>query len=60
MHMLRLSELLIVKNNEQHKIIQIININDVPNPDLRVASCWAHVEGNKINQILEQPATAFE
>ena len=45
MHMLRLSEPLMVKNNEQHKIKEIININDVPSPDLRVASCWAHVEG---------------
>ena len=51
MHMLRLSELLIVKNNEKHKIKEIININDVPSPDLRVASCWAHVEGIGINQI---------
>ena len=45
MHMLRLSEPLIVKNNEQHKIKEIISINDVSSPDLRVASCWAHVEG---------------
>ena len=45
MHMLRLNEPLIVKNNEQHKIKEIININDVPSPDIRVASCWAHVEG---------------
>ena len=44
MHMLRLSELLIVKHNEQHKNKEIININDVPSPDHRVASCWAHVE----------------
>ena len=44
MHMLRLSEPLIVKHNEQHKINEIININDVPSSDLRVASCWAHVE----------------
>ena len=45
MHVLRLSELLIVKNNEQHKINEIININDVPSPYLRVASCLTHVEG---------------
>ena len=51
MHVLRLSELLIVKNNEQHKINEIININDVPSPYLRVASCSAHVEGIGINQI---------
>ena len=44
MHMLRLSELLIVKHNEQHKNKEIININDVPSPDHRLASCWAHVE----------------
>ena len=51
MHMLRLSELVIVKNNEQHKNKEIININDVPSPHLRVASCLAHVEGIGINQI---------
>ena len=51
MHILRLSEILIVKNNEQHKINEIININDVPSPDLRVASCSARVEGIGINQI---------
>ena len=45
MHILRLSEPLIVKNNEQHKIKEIININDVSSPDLRVASCSAHVKG---------------
>ena len=51
MHMLRLSELLIVKINEQQKIKEIININDVPSPHLRVASCSAHVKGIGINQI---------
>ena len=51
MHMLRLSKLVIVKNNEQHKNKEIININDVPSPHLRVASCSAHVEGIGINQI---------
>ena len=51
MHILRLSEPLIVKNNEQHKINEIININDVPSPDLRVASCSTHVEAIGINQI---------
>ena len=45
MHILRLNEPLIMKNNEQHKIKEIININDVPSPDLRVASCLAHVKG---------------
>ena len=45
MYILRLSEPLIVKYNEQHKIKEIININDVSSPDLRVASCSAHVEG---------------
>ena len=45
MHILRFSEPLIMKNNEQHKIKEIININDVPSPDLRVASCSAHVKG---------------
>ena len=49
MHMLRLSEPLIVKNNEQHINKEIININDVPSPHLRVASCLAHVEGIGIN-----------
>ena len=48
MHILRLSEPLIVKYNEQHKIKEIININDVSSPDLRVASCSAHVEGIEI------------
>ena len=45
MHILRFSEPLIMKNNEQHKIKEIININDVSSPDLRVASCSAHVKG---------------
>ena len=51
MHILRLSEILIVKNNEQHEYKETISINDVPSPDLRVASCWAHVEGIGINKI---------
>ena len=45
MHILPLSQPFIMKTIEQHKINEIININDVPSPDLRVASCWAHVEG---------------
>ena len=48
MHILRLSEPFIVKYNEQHKIKEIININDVSSPDLRVASCSAHVKGIRI------------
>ena len=51
MHVLRFSEPFIVKNNEQHEYKETMNINDVPSPDLRVASCWAHVEAIGINQI---------